>query len=162
MVSENVGYLRGNVGIIPKKDTVDGVQFGAIPFAGSVEGVQLGLMGTCAMKDFSNLCVRSSGISYDGNVSGFQGSLIAYAGGNVSGVQAGLLTATACTVNGSQYGLFVSAYDCRSVGRQFGLLLWGPGNAWWNPSVGYQRLEPGKKVKPLGTLEKLVKKLFGK
>jgi len=45
-------------------------------------------------------------------------------------------------------------------GAQIGLLLWGPGNRFWNPSVGYQRVKDKTEVKPLGTLERIVKGLL--
>ena len=156
------GNVKGvQAGLGAASVDVRGVQVGLGVVAETVKGVQAGLV-SIAYDDIKGVQAGLGVVAEGGNVYGSQVGLISGAD-DVKGFQFGSLGAIAeGDVYGVQAGLVSIARGEDSVGRQFGLLLWGPGNAWWNPSVGYQRLEPGKKVKPLGTLEKLVKKLFGK
>ena len=125
---------------------VKGVQTGLIAGAnGDVKGVQAA--GLVAIAGGNVKGVQAAGLieGADGGVTGVQAAgLFAGANGDVKGVQAAGLIAIADENNGLQISPI--AYSGKGKGRQIGLLLWGPGNKWYNPSVIYQKIDDDSEV----------------
>lgn len=136
---------------------VRGLQIAARPIARNVQGSQIGFLGGLAVNNYGLQINGFVGDESNENVYGIQvGPLVCAKNIKVKGKQLGIIS-DADQMHGDQYGLLARATNRTSTGQQRGLLLWGPRNSWWNPSVFSQKLQPGKKLGALPTLEKLVK-----
>ena len=152
------GIVKGfQSGLVAITNKIYGMQNGVIVGAENVYGMQTGfyVVVECDLKGMQNSLIFAGAK----DVYGIQNSLFAGAD-NVYGIQNSFYGVVRGDLKGIQIGLHVFAKGRNSTGKQFGFLLWGPGNEWWNPSVFYQKLEPGKKVKPFGTLETIMKKVW--
>ena len=125
---------------------VNGIKMGLIiSGADTINGIELGGLASISI-----------------NVNGFQfAGIYAAIIGKINGYQIAGLAAHAEDVQGLQ----IAPVCVNKTGKQLGLLLWGAGNKWWNPSVGYQNASQ-EEVRPFGTFEKvgqsLVSLLFDK
>ena len=182
------GIVKGfQSGLVAITNKIYGMQNGVIVGAENVYGMQTGfyVVVECDLKGMQNSLIFAGakdvygiqnslfagadnvyGIQNSfygvvrGNLKGMQNSLFAFTEGDLKGMQNSFYGVVRGDLKGIQIGLHVFAKGRNSTGKQFGFLLWGPGNEWWNPSVFYQKLEPGKKVKPFGTLETIMKKVW--
>ena len=139
-------YLIKATRLYVKDDEVRGFQPAVVCAIakGNMYGVQVAGI-SAVTRDVTGAQIAGIFAIAEGNMCGVQVAGMIAKAEDVTGVQASGL---AGIILGENNGLQISpiAYSKKGTGRQAGLLLWGPGNSWWNPSVFYQKIDENKEV----------------
>ncbi len=106
--------------------------------------------------------LHSATINFANFVSGIQTSPICnVAFYELNGTQFSLGINVADKTNGIQIGAINFIGTNIGTTKQYGLLLFGPNNSWWNPSIGYQKITPNTEKAYFPTFRKIGKAIKG-